>query len=207
MIASSQNRDANGTSQQRFLACEMLRQNLLGFRRERYTNRPVCLNISIIFVWNTGSTASTLTPVPLCGIANTSTTRTVKSSTNSPNIKPMTSMGTPALPCRNILSSANEEIYTVSELSIKPGLSYELFEVSFIIFLEIIELGVLALGNSIAYTSTWTSPSHGSATGQQLIQSIHCYLIDLWVSKRRVSRENWMMRLKAKSVKILNGVV
>jgi hypothetical protein len=27
--------------------------------------RPVCLSMSIILVWNTGSTASTLTPVPL----------------------------------------------------------------------------------------------------------------------------------------------
>lgn len=27
--------------------------------------RPVCLNMSIILVWKTGSTASTLTPVPL----------------------------------------------------------------------------------------------------------------------------------------------
>lgn len=33
--------------------------------------RPVCFNMSIIFVWNTGSTASTDTPVPLWGIANT----------------------------------------------------------------------------------------------------------------------------------------
>lgn len=71
---------------------------------------PVCRSISIIFIWKTGSTASTLTPVPLCGIANTSTTRTVKSSTNSPNIKPMTSMGTPARPCRSIFKSAREEI-------------------------------------------------------------------------------------------------
>lgn len=37
---------------------------------------PTCLSMSSIFVWNTGSTASTLTPVPLCGIANTSTTCT-----------------------------------------------------------------------------------------------------------------------------------
>ena len=35
---------------------------------------PVCFSMSSIFVWNTGSTASTLTPVPDCGIANTSTT-------------------------------------------------------------------------------------------------------------------------------------
>lgn len=30
-----------------------------------YVYRPVCRSISIILVWNTGSTASTLTPVPL----------------------------------------------------------------------------------------------------------------------------------------------
>jgi hypothetical protein len=66
--------------------------------------------MSIIFIWNTGSTASTDTPVPLCGIANTSTTRTVKSSTNSPSMRPMTSMGTPARPCRSILRSAREEM-------------------------------------------------------------------------------------------------
>ena len=29
------------------------------------SSRPVCLSISSIFVWNTGSTASTETPVPL----------------------------------------------------------------------------------------------------------------------------------------------
>lgn len=74
------------------------------------TYRPVCRNMSIIFVWKTGSTASTLTPVPLCGMANTSTTRTVKSSTNSPSIKPITSIGTPALPCRSIFKSAREEM-------------------------------------------------------------------------------------------------
>ena len=67
--------------------------------KNRNTNyRPVCLSISSMLVWNTWSTASTLTPVPLCGIANTSTTRTVYSSTNSPSINPITSMGTPALP-------------------------------------------------------------------------------------------------------------
>lgn len=38
------------------------------------THRPTCLSMSSILVWNTGSTASTLTPVPLWGIANTSTT-------------------------------------------------------------------------------------------------------------------------------------
>ena len=38
---------------------------------------PVCRSMSIIRVWKTGSTASTLTPVPLCGMAKTSTTRTV----------------------------------------------------------------------------------------------------------------------------------
>lgn len=59
---------------------------------------PVCLSMSSILVWKTWSTASTLTPVPLCGMANTSTTRTVYSSTNSPSIRPITSMGTPALP-------------------------------------------------------------------------------------------------------------
>lgn len=35
-------------------------------------HRPVCLSMSIILVWKTGSTASTDTPVPLCGIAKTS---------------------------------------------------------------------------------------------------------------------------------------
>lgn len=32
---------------------------------KRATHRPVCLSMSSILVWNTGSTASTLTPVPL----------------------------------------------------------------------------------------------------------------------------------------------
>ncbi len=59
---------------------------------------PVCFSISSIFVWKTWSTASTLTPVPLCGMAKTSTTRTVYSSTKSPSISPITSIGTPALP-------------------------------------------------------------------------------------------------------------
>ena len=59
---------------------------------------PVCFSMSSILVWNTGSTASTDTPVPLCGIANTSTTFTVYSSTNEPSIKPITSIGTPARP-------------------------------------------------------------------------------------------------------------
>ena len=40
-------------------------------------HRPVWRSMSIILVWNTGSTASTLTPVPDCGMAKTSTTRTV----------------------------------------------------------------------------------------------------------------------------------
>lgn len=86
------------------------------------THRPVCFNISNIFVWKTGSTASTDTPVPDCGIANTSTrsrsallcqseipeieispiTRIVNSSTNSPSMRPITSNGTPARPCFNI---------------------------------------------------------------------------------------------------------
>lgn len=35
-------------------------------------HRPVCLSMSSIFVWKTGSTASTETPVPLCGMAKTS---------------------------------------------------------------------------------------------------------------------------------------
>lgn len=38
---------------------------------------PVCLSMSSMFVWKTWSTASTLTPVPLCGMAKTSTTLTV----------------------------------------------------------------------------------------------------------------------------------
>lgn len=79
--------------------------------------------MSIIFIWKTGSTASTLTPVPLWGIANTSTTRTVKSSTNSPSIRPMTSMGTPARPWRSILRRAREDMCTVSELSMRFVLS------------------------------------------------------------------------------------
>ena len=67
--------------------------------KNRNTNyRPVCLSISSMLVWNTWLTASTLTPVPLCGITNTSTTWTVYSSTNSPSINPTTSMETPALP-------------------------------------------------------------------------------------------------------------
>jgi len=74
------------------------------------TYRPVCRSMSIIFIWKTGSTASTLTPVPLCGMANTSTTRTVKSSTNSPSIRPMTSIGTPARPWRSIFSRARDEM-------------------------------------------------------------------------------------------------
>ncbi|OLY82454.1 hypothetical protein AYI68_g3424 [Smittium mucronatum] len=60
--------------------------------------RPVCFNISIIAAWYASSIASTDTPVPLCGIANTSTTLIVYLSTNSPNINPITSIGTPALP-------------------------------------------------------------------------------------------------------------
>lgn len=36
------------------------------------TDRPVCLSMSSILVWNTGSTASTDTPVPDWGIAKTS---------------------------------------------------------------------------------------------------------------------------------------
>lgn len=35
-------------------------------------HRPVCLSMSSILVWKTGSTASTETPVPLCGMAKTS---------------------------------------------------------------------------------------------------------------------------------------
>ena len=35
---------------------------------------PHCLSMSSILVWKTGSTASTLTPVPDWGMANTSTT-------------------------------------------------------------------------------------------------------------------------------------
>jgi len=42
-----------------------------------HTNLFVCLSISNMFAWKTGSTDSTLTEVPLWGIANTSTTRTV----------------------------------------------------------------------------------------------------------------------------------
>ncbi|MDP2438166.1 MAG: hypothetical protein Q8P67_20680 [archaeon] len=44
-------------------------------------------------------------------------TRTVYSSTKVPNIKPMTSIGTPALPCLSIFRSASEEMCTVSLLS------------------------------------------------------------------------------------------
>jgi hypothetical protein len=43
----------------------------------RAAHLPVCRSISIIFVWKTESTASTLTPVPLWGMAKTSTTLTV----------------------------------------------------------------------------------------------------------------------------------
>lgn len=100
-----------------------------GDRVIRLTHRPVCFSMSSIFVWNTGSTASTDTPVPLCGIAKTSTrtrvstgtrvstvlqaiqehplsdspmTRTVYSSTKSPSMSPITSSGTPARPCLSI---------------------------------------------------------------------------------------------------------
>ncbi|KAH3663387.1 hypothetical protein OGAPHI_005377 [Ogataea philodendri] len=73
--------------------------------------------MSIILVWKTSSTASTETPVPDWGIANTSTTWIVKSSMKSPSMRPITSIGTPARPCFSILSNANDEIYTVSALS------------------------------------------------------------------------------------------
>ena len=66
------------------------------------TYLPVCFNASIILVWKTWSTDSTVTVVPDCGIANTSMTCTVYSSTNSPSMRPMTSIGTPARPCFNI---------------------------------------------------------------------------------------------------------
>mmetsp|Transcript_3517 Transcript_3517/g.11737 ORF Transcript_3517/g.11737 Transcript_3517/m.11737 type:complete len:384 (-) Transcript_3517:603-1754(-) len=81
------------------------------------SGRPVCLSMSSILVWNTGSTASTLTPVPVCGIAKTSMHLTVYSSTNSPSMRPITSMGTPARPCLSILRSAMEEMYTISAVS------------------------------------------------------------------------------------------
>jgi len=42
---------------------------MLGTMNTATTDLPVCLSMSSIFVWKTGSTASTLTPVPLCGIA------------------------------------------------------------------------------------------------------------------------------------------
>merc|ERR1719336_1136119 len=74
------------------------------------SGRPVCFNMSNILTWNTRSTASTETPVPDWGMANTSITLTVYSSTNSPSIKPITSMGTPALPCLSILRRAREEM-------------------------------------------------------------------------------------------------
>ncbi len=63
---------------------------------------PVCFSMSTIFAWNTWSTDSTETVVPDCGMAKTSITWTVYSSTNSPSIRPMTSIGTPARPCFNI---------------------------------------------------------------------------------------------------------
>ena len=53
----------------------LVSSKLLYLTREREneeTYLPVCFNMSNILVWNTGSTASTLTPVPLWGIANTS---------------------------------------------------------------------------------------------------------------------------------------
>lgn len=77
----------------------------------------VCFSISSILAWNSGSTASTETPEPDWGIANTSTTTVVNSSTNDPSIKPMTSSGTPALPCFSIFSKAKEEIIIFSESS------------------------------------------------------------------------------------------
>ncbi len=74
------------------------------------SGRPVCLSMSSILAWKTGSTASTETPVPDCGMAKTSMTLTVYSSTNSPSMSPITSMGTPARPCFSILSRAREEM-------------------------------------------------------------------------------------------------
>ncbi|KAI6152766.1 hypothetical protein EDD17DRAFT_1634904, partial [Pisolithus thermaeus] len=63
--------------------------------------RDVCFSMSTIFIWKTWSTDSTVTVVLDCGIANTSTTWTVYSSTNSPSMRPMTSIRTPAWPCFN----------------------------------------------------------------------------------------------------------
>ena len=104
------------------------------------TDLPVCLSMSNIFAWKTGSTASTETPVPEegqnrlerqstslvtddriiafvtlyiipdCGIAKTSMTRTVYSSTNSPSMRPITSRFPPDLACITIFSRANAEI-------------------------------------------------------------------------------------------------
>ena len=47
--------------------------------------------------------ASTLTVVAIWGIANTSTTDTVYSSSKDPNIRPITSNGTPDLPILEIV--------------------------------------------------------------------------------------------------------
>ncbi|BAF20415.1 Os06g0703700 [Oryza sativa Japonica Group] len=81
------------------------------------SGRPVCRSISSISLWNAWSTASTLTPVPLCGMANTSATVTVYSSTNSPSISPITSIGTPARPCLSILRRARGDTLICSDVS------------------------------------------------------------------------------------------
>lgn len=51
-------------------------------------------------------------------MANTSTTVIVYSSTNFPNIRPMTSKGTPALQCFNIFNKANDDMCIVSAVSV-----------------------------------------------------------------------------------------
>ena len=85
------------------------------------SGRPVCLSISSMFVWKTGSTASTETPVPCWGMANTSVQVMVYSSTKLPSMRPMTSMGTPARPCFSIFSRAREEIWIFSAVSGRLG--------------------------------------------------------------------------------------
>lgn len=70
----------------------------------------VCFNMSSISFWYTGSTDSTETKLPLWGMANTSTTFMVYSSIDYPNIRPMTSRGTPARQCLSIFRRASDEI-------------------------------------------------------------------------------------------------
>lgn len=144
--------------------------------------------MSIIFIWKTGSTASTLTPVPLWGIANTSTTRTVKSSTNSPSIRPMTSIGTPARPCRSILSRASDEMWTVSELSIRFVLSWRDTHVNELIPRpkRLMQPRCAAFaGRRGAYRAGHSSAEAQAAAAEQCSESVHDCAGDCRVKRGR----------------------